>query len=103
MYLNRGSFNFHRTRRDRLTFVLVYVIAILAGLDIWWQVTTGVITPPMVATPTATRSPTSYSEEAEKQFSAGQLKEAITAYEKATQLDPTRADYWIKLARIQVY
>jgi tetratricopeptide (TPR) repeat protein len=103
MYLNRGSFNFRRTRRDRLTYVLVYVVAILAGLYIWWQVNIGEITPPMVATPTSTRSPTSYSEEAEKQFSAGQLNDAITAYERATQLDPTRADYWIRLARIQVY
>jgi tetratricopeptide (TPR) repeat protein len=103
MYLNRGSFNFRRTRRDRLMYVLVYVVAILAGLYLWWQVNVGVITPPGIATATSTRSPTSYSEEAEKQFSAGRLREAIAAYQEAIKRDPKRVDYWIQLARIQVY
>lgn len=103
MYLNRGSFNLRRTRRDRLIYVLIYIVVILAGLYIWWQVESGVITPPLVATATATRNPISYSEEAEKQFSAGRLKEAIAAYQRAIQLDPNRVDYHIKLARIQVY
>lgn len=103
MYLNRGSFNLRRTRRDRLAFVALYTVGILALLYLWYQVTTGTIQQPWVPTATATRSPQSYSEEAEKQFSAGQLNQAISAYQKAIGQDPTRIEYHIKLARIQVY
>lgn len=104
MYLNKGNFNLRRTRRDRLTFVALYTIAIIALLYFWFQLEVlQVIPKPGVATATATRSPQSYSEEAEKQFSAGQLNQAIAAYGKAIELEPKRVDYWIKLARIQVY
>ncbi len=103
MYLNRGSFHLRRTRRDRLAFVALYTVVILGLVYFWYQVNSGVVQKPFIATPTLTRSPESYSEEAEKQFSAGQLKQAISAYQQAIQQDPKRIEYYIKLARIQVY
>ncbi|WP_159322832.1 tetratricopeptide repeat protein, partial [Klebsiella pneumoniae] len=56
-----------------------------------------------LATFTATRSPISFADEAKAQFSAGRLDDAIKAYQKAIVLEPTRIDYYIQLARIQVY
>src|SRR6185295_12009137 len=43
------------------------------------------------------------AEEAEAQFSAGKLKEAITAYRRATETETQNVDYWVSLARIQIY
>ncbi len=103
MYLNRGSFNLRRSRRDRLVYITLYIVGIIGLIYFWLQIEQGNIQRPGEATPTLTRSPASYGEEAEKQFSAGQLAEAVTAYEKAIQSDPKRIDYFIKKARIQVY
>jgi tetratricopeptide (TPR) repeat protein len=103
MYLNRGNFNLRRTRRNNITRIVVYIVLIFAGLYVLNLKDRGDVQPLFVATPTATRSPASYAEEAQKQFSAGRLKDAINAYQKAIELDPQNADYWIKLARIQVY
>jgi len=104
MYLNKGSFHIRRQRRDRLFYVALYVSLILGGLYLYSLIgVDNVISPPGVPTATTTRSPQSYSEEAEKQFSAGQLDKAIDAYLRATQEDPKRIENWIRLARIQVY
>jgi len=103
VYLNRGSFNFRRTRRDRFAFVALYLLIIIGLLYFWYQVYTNRVLPVGQPTPTLTRSPDSYGAEAEKQFSAGQLNQAIGAYQKALEQDPKRIDYYIKLARIQVY
>ncbi|MEK7311554.1 MAG: hypothetical protein AAB382_06265, partial [Chloroflexota bacterium] len=103
MYLNRGSFNLRRTRRNNITRIAVYIALIFAGLYVLNLKDRGEVRPLFVATPTATRSPASYAEEAQKQFSAGRLDDAIAAYLKATEADPTNAGYWIALARIQVY
>ncbi len=55
--------------------------------------------------PTAepTRGPQSYADEAEAQFAAGNLKEAIAAYQNAVRSDPTNLDYIVALARIQIF
>ncbi len=104
MYLNKGSFHIRRQRRDRLFFVALYVALILGGLYLNSLIgVDNVINPLNVPTATATRSPQSYSEEGEKQFSAGQLDKAIDAYTRATEQDPKAIENWIRLARIQVY
>ncbi|MBT4842684.1 MAG: tetratricopeptide repeat protein, partial [Anaerolineae bacterium] len=54
-------------------------------------------------TPTPTRVAQSYALEGDAQFEAGKLDAAITAYQEATRVDPTDAEVWSKLARIQIY
>lgn len=106
MYLNRGGFNLRRHRRDRFSFVVLYLILIFGGVYLYSLIGVDegdLITPPGIPTATATRSPQSFSEEAEKQFSAGQLEQAVEAYERAIEADPLRIEYRIRLARIQVY
>ena len=61
------------------------------------------ITPLFMPTGTPTRTINSYSQEGETQFTAGNLPAAITAYQKAVQVDPTNAAIWAELARIQAY
>jgi len=104
MYLNRGGFNLRRQRRDRLSWVALYVILIMGGLYVFSMIGPDEPLHPIgVATATATRSSQSYSAEAEKQFSAGQLEQAVEAYKRAIEADPLRIEYRIRLARIQVY
>ncbi|MEK7324151.1 MAG: tetratricopeptide repeat protein [Chloroflexota bacterium] len=103
MYLSRGGFNLRKVRRNNPNRMALYLILIIAGLYVLNLVRAEEVQPLFVPTPTATRNPVSYSEEAETQFSAGQLDKAIEAYQSAIALDPTRVDYHIRLARIQVY
>lgn len=103
MYLNRGSINFRRKRRNNLNRIIVYLVLIAIGFYFVRQTQSGEIEPIFVPTPTATRSPASYAEEGEAHFSSGRLGDAISAYEQATRLAPTTVEYWINMARFQVY
>lgn len=103
MYLSRGNFNLRRTRRNSPTRMTIYIVIIMGCLYLLSLDAAGKINKPFIPTPTATRSPAAYGEQALAQFSAGQLKAAIESYQSALELEPTRADYWIQLARIQVY
>src|SRR3990172_10459860 len=104
MYLNRGGFNLRRQRRDRLSWVALYVILIMGGLYVFSMIGPDEPLHPIgVATATATRSSQSYSAEAEKQCSAGQLQQAVEGYKRAIEADPLRVEYRIPLAPLQGY
>jgi tetratricopeptide (TPR) repeat protein len=64
---------------------------------------TGEVQPLFLATPTATRSANSFAEEAETQVSAGNLRQAVSAYQNAVQVNPEEAQLWAELARVQTY
>lgn len=64
---------------------------------------TGQVQPLFLGEPIATRSATSYADEAQAHFSSGNLDAAITAYQLATELDPNNPEWWARLARVQVY
>ena len=83
----------------------IFILLFLIMGSIWLirQVEQGNITRPFTPTPTPTRVAQSYALEGDAQFEAGKLDAAITAYQEATRVDPTNADVWSKLARIQIY
>jgi tetratricopeptide (TPR) repeat protein len=64
---------------------------------------TGQVQPLFLATPTATRTSQSFAEEAETQFSAGNLRSAVIAYQSAVQRQESSPQLWAQLARIQTY
>ena len=103
MHLQRGKFTFKKKKRDRYGRITIYLVLILVGLYIIRQRQTEVISAPFVPTPTATRSALSFVQEAEAYFSSGKISEAIESYKLATIADTTIPDYWIELARLQVY
>ena len=83
----------------------IFILLLLIMGMIWLirQVEQGNITRPFTPTPTPTRVAQSYALEGDAQFEAGKLDAAITAYQEATRVDPTDAEVWAKLARIQTY
>lgn len=96
----------------RLALWLALIIAggwILLG----WE--RGEIEPLFSPTPTPTRTPLSYIQEAQAYFQAGKLydpdppapepprPDAIDTYQHALQVDPANAQAWAELARIQTY
>src|SRR5450759_1311470 len=58
---------------------------------------------PFLPTPTPTRTTNSYAQEAETNFTAGDIDKSIVAYLKATVQDPNNFQSWSNLARVQTY
>jgi tetratricopeptide (TPR) repeat protein len=79
------------------------MVLIGAGFLIYGLNKRGTVQPLFIPTPTATRVPSSYAEEAEALFAAGKLATAILVYREAVERDPMNVDYWVALARIQIY
>jgi tetratricopeptide (TPR) repeat protein len=94
---------FYQPRRFNFYRIFLWLLLILAVVWLWKQMETGVIRMPFVPTPPPTRTAQSYVLEGDAQFDAGYLDAAITAYQEATLLDPSVAQIWAKLARIQAY
>ena len=59
--------------------------------------------PPFVPTPTPTRSPRSFAEEAAGYLSEGRTALAMESYEAAIKADPQEVSNYITLARLQIY
>jgi len=100
---------------SNFTRVMVLLGLILAGLWLLQGVQRGQVEPLFLATPTPTRIASSYIFEAQAYFQAGKLDDpdppkpappnpdAIDTYQKALEVDPTNAQAWAEMARIQTY
>ncbi len=101
---------FRQTRsRSNPYRVLAWMGLILGVVAILLQVRRGAIKPLFMPTPTPTRTSQSYTMEAQAYFAAGKLddpatdQDALGTYELATRVEPTNAQLWAELARIQTY
>ncbi|OGO15286.1 MAG: hypothetical protein A2Z14_14670 [Chloroflexi bacterium RBG_16_48_8] len=90
-------------RRSNPWRVLVYILLIASGILITRLVEAGRVQPLLLPTPFPTRSANSYVEQGKAYFSAGDLNNAIEAYEMAVKLDPGNGRLLGELARIQTY
>ena len=93
------------TRRPQSNIYRMFLWVVLILVFIWMlqQMNKGEIQPLFQSTPTPTRAADSYALEGDANFTAGNLDEAILAYQEALRVDPNKADTWAKLARIQTY
>jgi tetratricopeptide (TPR) repeat protein len=101
VYRKRPLFN--RRNESNIYRMFLWVILILAGIWTIREVRQGDIKPLFLPTSPPTRVAKSYALEGDAQFIAGDLNAAITAYREGTRVDPSNAELWAKLARIQTY
>lgn len=91
-------------RRRRFSPWRLIILVILVGAAIYVDRVVVPATPPLfVPTPTATRSPQAFVEEAETLFSEGKLDQSMAAYQEAIRSDPNNGTNFIALARVQVF
>ena len=82
----------------------MFVLLVLIGVALYFnQVVVPAMPPLFVPTPTVTRNPESFVNEAEKLYNEGKLTQAIQAYEDAIYNDPNNPSSYLMLARLQVY
>ena len=94
---------FGRRNESNVYRMFFWILFILIGIWLIRGVQKGDIKPLFLPTPTPTRVAESYALEGDAQFIAGKLDAAITAYQEAVRVDPSNAQVWAKLARIQTY
>lgn len=84
-------------------YIFSLVLLIIGGLFVTQGFRRGEIKPLFLPTPTPTRIASSYSMEAETHFQAGNLDEAIAAYQEAILINPENGRLYAELARILTY
>ena len=81
----------------------ITLLVILIGIALYFSQVVVPATPPLfIPTPTPTRSPESFVNEAEQFYQAGKLNQAISAYQQAIVADPNNPSNYVTLARIQI-
>jgi tetratricopeptide (TPR) repeat protein len=103
MKVTRRRTLFYKRRTSNLYRLFALVLFIMAGTWLISRLWTGTVRNPFSPTPTSTRTINSWVLEGEASFNTGNLPAAITAYQQATQVDPTNAEALAELARIQAY
>lgn len=94
---------FKRQPQSNIYRMFLWVALILVFIWMLQQMDKGEIQPLFQATPTPTRAADSYALQGDANFTAGNLDAAILAYQEAVRVDPSNAEIWSKLARIQTY
>ncbi|HET7010213.1 MAG TPA: tetratricopeptide repeat protein [Anaerolineales bacterium] len=93
-----------RRKRRRVNPWRIGALVLLIGGAIYVErVLVPQVPPLFVPTPTATRSPATYVLEAESLFQAGKLDQAAASYQRAIEINPQEAAFYIALARVQVF
>ncbi len=103
MNVNHQRPIFNRRPESNLYRMFFWIVLVLGGVWLIRQIQQGTIKPLFLPTATPTRNVVSYTLEGDAQFTAGNINDAIAAYRKATQVDPSNGEVWAKLARIQTY
>jgi tetratricopeptide (TPR) repeat protein len=103
MYLRGSKWNMTRKRRRRSNpWRVLVLVGLIAGMVYVNRVVIPNTPPLFVPTPTPTRSPESFVNQAEELFRDGKLNQAIDAYEDAILSDPENASNYVELSRIQI-
>ena len=103
MYLKGSRLSLNKKRHKPngwLIFFLVGGIGLLLYLNL---VVVPIMNPPFVPTPTATRDPASYIEEADQLAAEGKYLQAVEVYQGAINADPQNIQNYLKIARLQIY
>ncbi|MCS6908706.1 MAG: tetratricopeptide repeat protein [Anaerolineales bacterium] len=104
MYLRGSKWSVRRRPRRRSNPFLIAVLLAMIGVALYFNQVVVPATPPLfIPTPTPTRSPESYLNEAEQLFREGRLLQAIEAYKQALIVDPYNVSIYVTLARLQVF
>lgn len=104
MKLNRGNWSMNRrTARGPNPFFVLIMLGIIGLISYFNWMVVPTIPPIFASTPTPTRSPESFINEASQFFKEGKLSQAVSAYQQAIIASPGNVQYHIELAKLQIY
>ena len=103
MYLRGSKWSMRKRRRKRSNPWRVFILLLLVAGAIYVDRIVVPVTPPLfIPTPTPTRDPESFINQAIAYFEDGKLSQAIDSYEQGILADPTNPANYVSLARVQI-
>ena len=103
MYLSGSKWNMNKRKRHSNPWRIIVLAIVIGGLVYFNEIVVPKTQPLFIPTPTVTRSPDSFINEAETLISEGKTSQAIAAYKDAILADPKNVSNYIKIARLYVY
>ncbi len=101
MYLKGSSWSMRRKRKP-VNWLRVFILSALIGIALYFNQNVVPEIPPIgIPSPTPTRSPESFVNEAENYFKEGKLLKAVETYQSAIRSDPDNRENYLKLAVLQ--
>lgn len=91
-----------RRRKRSSPWRIGLLMVVIAGLLYFNQVVVPAMPQPFVPTPTPTRSPESFINEARQLFSEGKLSQSIDSYKQAIIANPQNPSLYVEMARLQI-
>jgi tetratricopeptide (TPR) repeat protein len=103
MYLKGSKWSMNKRRRRSNPWLIAILLIAIGGLVYLNRFVIPTIAPPFVPTPTPTRDPLSYSEEADTFLAEGRIGLAIESYQNAIDANPQDVENYLALAKLQIY
>jgi tetratricopeptide (TPR) repeat protein len=103
MYLRGSKWSMNKRKQRSNPWLIAFL---LIGIGLLVYINMNVIPtmpPPFVPTPTPTRNPVSYAEEANSYLAEGRIGMAKESYEAAIRANPQEISNYLNLARLQLY
>jgi tetratricopeptide (TPR) repeat protein len=102
MYLRGSKWSMARKRKRRRPLLIIVLIVMVAGAAYVDRFIVPTTPPLFIPTPTPTRSPDSFLNEASDLIQKGKINQAIETYKEAVKADPRNPAVYVTLARWQV-
>lgn len=102
MYLSGSKWSMNRKRKRGNPLRLIILIGLVGAALYVNQVVVPATPPLFIPTPTPTRSPDSFLNDARTLTQEGKFAQAVVAYNQAIQSDPKNINTYIETARLQV-
>ncbi len=102
MYLKGSKMSMSRRRKRSSPFRIVLLLVLVVGALYVNQIVVPATPPLFIPTPTPTRSPESFLNDAAALIQKGKINQAIETYKLAVQADPRNPAIYVTLARWQV-
>jgi len=93
----------NRRRQRANPWLVVFLVAAIGFFVYINAFIIPTVPPPFVPTPTPTRSPESFTEEADAYMAEGRISLAIESYEAAIAANPQGVSNYLTLAKLQIY
>jgi tetratricopeptide (TPR) repeat protein len=103
MYLSGSKWNMNKRKRHSNPWRVIVLLCLVGGFVYLNEIVVPKTEPWFIPTPTATRSPDSFINEAESFLAEGKIQPAIESYQNAILADPKNVSNYIKVARLLTY
>jgi tetratricopeptide (TPR) repeat protein len=103
MYLKGSKWSMNRRKRRSNPWLIAFLLIAIGFMVYINAFVIPTVPPPFVATPTPTRDPQSFAQEAQAYLAEGRIGLAMESFQAAIASDPQEVSNYLTLAKLQIY